>query len=35
LSPGYPELVLSVLNLESNQLSSWAETCQALTPFEK
>jgi tubulin-specific chaperone E len=35
LSPGYAELVLSVLNLDSNQLSSWVETCQALTPFQK
>jgi hypothetical protein len=35
LPPGHPELPLTTLNLDSNQLSSWAETCHALAPFQK
>ena len=30
-----PEPVLTTLNFDSNQLSNWAETCQALVTFPK
>lgn len=30
-----PELVVNTLNLDSNQLSNWVETCQALVSFHK
>jgi tubulin-specific chaperone E len=32
---GGPEPHLTSLNFDSNQLSDWAETCQALTSFPK
>jgi hypothetical protein len=35
LPQDYPEPVITTLNLDSNQLSNWTETCQALVPFHK
>jgi hypothetical protein len=34
-SQNHPELVITTLNLDSNQLSNWVETCQALVSFHK
>lgn len=31
----HPELVITTLNLDTNQLSNWVETCQALVSFHK
>ena len=31
----HPEPILTTLNFDSNKLSSWAETCQALKSFHK
>ncbi len=31
----HPELVITTLNLDSNQLSNWVETCQAVVSFHK
>jgi hypothetical protein len=35
LPQNHPELVITTLNLDSNQLSDWIETCQALVSFHK
>jgi hypothetical protein len=35
LPQNYPELVITTLNLDTNQLSDWVETCQALVSFHK
>lgn len=35
LPPGHREFVLAAVNLDSNQISSWAEICHALAPFQK
>jgi Leucine-rich repeat (LRR) protein len=38
LSPSrqsHPEPVITTLNLDSNQLSDWVETCRALASFRK
>jgi hypothetical protein len=35
LPQNHPELVITTLNLDSNQLSNWVETCQALVSFHK
>ncbi|KAI0282126.1 hypothetical protein BGY98DRAFT_955847 [Russula aff. rugulosa BPL654] len=35
LCQNHPELVITTLNLDSNQLSNWVETCQALVSFHK
>ena len=35
LTQNHPELVITTLNLDSNQLSNWVETCQALVSFHK
>ncbi|KAI0306717.1 hypothetical protein B0F90DRAFT_1623181 [Multifurca ochricompacta] len=33
--PGPMKLAPTIINLDCNQLSDWAETCQALLPFQK
>jgi len=33
--PDHPEPALTTLNFDTNQLSDWAETCQALASFPK
>ena len=33
--PDYLEPALTTLNFDTNQLSDWAETCQALASFPK
>lgn len=35
LPQNHPELVITTLNFDSNQLSDWVETCQALVSFHK
>jgi Leucine-rich repeat (LRR) protein len=35
LPQNHPEFVITTLNLDSNQLSNWFETCQALVSFHK
>jgi Leucine-rich repeat (LRR) protein len=35
LPQNHPELAIATLNLDSNQLSDWVETCQALASFHK
>jgi len=35
LPQNHPELDIATLNLDSNQLSNWVETCQALVSFHK
>jgi Leucine-rich repeat (LRR) protein len=35
LPQNHPEIVITTLNLDSNQLSDWVETCQALVSFQK
>jgi hypothetical protein len=35
LPQNHPELAITTLNLDSNQLSNWVETCQALVFFYK
>jgi hypothetical protein len=35
LPPGHPVPAVTTINLDCNQLSSWAETLQALSPFQK
>lgn len=35
LPQNHPEPVITTLNLDSNQLSDWTETCQALVSFHK
>jgi tubulin-specific chaperone E len=35
LPQNHPEPVITTLNLDSNELSNWVETCQALTSFNK
>jgi hypothetical protein len=35
LLQNHPEPVITTLNLDSNQLSNWIETCQALASFHK
>ena len=35
LPQNHPEFVITTLNFDSNQLSDWVETCQALLSFHK
>ena len=35
LPQNHPELDITTLNIDSNQLSNWVETCQALVAFHK
>ena len=35
LPQNHPEIFINTLNLDSNQLSNWVETCQALVSFHK
>ena len=35
LPQNHPEFVITTLNLDSNPLSNWVETCQALVSFHR